>query len=149
MTEKTADPFKSPIAAFPGFNLRAAANAAMTKLSSILNEFDVGISEASILVVVQANPGCRQNEIGWALNIASPNLTPILQKLERRGLIARAPLDGRTNAIELTETGQDSASDCLRAMQDFESFLVEQILPVEESRFNSALQRIVQALSDD
>jgi DNA-binding MarR family transcriptional regulator len=147
MPENTADQFKIPIADFPGFNLRSAANAAMTRLSGILNEFDLGITEASILVIVQANPRCRQIEIGWALNIASPNLTPILQKLERRSLIVRAPLDGRTNAIELTKTGQSSATDCLRAMQDFEAFLVEQIKPLQATDFNTALKSITAASS--
>lgn len=147
MPQDATDHLKVPIADFPGFNLRAAANAAMTKLSEILGGLDLRITEASILVVVQANPGCRQSEIGRALNIASANLTPMLHRLEKRSLISRAPLDGRTNALELTKAGQLKAAECLKAMQDFEAFLVEQIRPLEEADFNTALKTITAALS--
>jgi DNA-binding MarR family transcriptional regulator len=147
MPHDTTDHLKVPIADFPGFNLRAAANAAMTRLSEILGAFDLRITEASILVIVQANPGCRQSDIGRALNIASANLTPMLHKLEKRGLISRIPLDGRTNALDLTKAGHSKAEDCLKAMQDFEAFLVEQIRPLQETDLNSALKSITAALS--
>ena len=147
MHQKSADELTIPFAQFPGFNLRAASNAAMARLSEIIAGLDLKISDASILIVIQANPGCRQSEIGKALNIVSANLTPKLHKLEERGLVSRIRLDGRTNTLKLTRKGTATATACLNAMKAFEAALSEYLSPIKDRDFNSALKRIAAACS--
>lgn len=148
MHQKTADELTIPFAQFPGYNLRAASIAAMARLSEIIAGLDLKISDASILIVIQANPGCRQSEIGKALSIVSANLTPKLQRLEERGLISRSRLDGRANSLKLTRKGAATATACLDAMIAFEAKLAELFAPTKESDLNAVLNRISTGLSD-
>lgn len=138
---------KLPIASFPGYVLRRAASGAMTELTAILAQFDLRIAEASILVLVHANPGCQQSEIGRLLDIVSANLTPRLHRLEKCGLLKRTPLDGRTNAVELTAEGAELAEKVLVEMNAFERRILDIVRPLDENEFMTALHKLVAAFS--
>ncbi len=62
----------------------------------------------AILLVVDANPGCRQAELGAALRIRQPNLVEPLDSLVERGLIVRAPdpRDRRAQVLSLSDAGE-------------------------------------------
>jgi len=59
------------------------------------------------LLVIEANPGCRQADLGVMLRIRQPNLVEPLESLAERGLITRRPdpRDGRAQTLELTTAG--------------------------------------------
>lgn len=123
--------------------MRAASQAAVSRLSEKLIEIGVRLTEASVLVAIQSNPGCRQSQIGQAHHISSANLTPILHQLEKRKLIERKPLDGRTNSLSLTSDGDVMASACLAAMREHEALLIELMAPVDPDDFIAAMTRIM------
>jgi DNA-binding MarR family transcriptional regulator len=60
------------------------------------------------LLVIDANPGCRQSELGPALRIRQPNLVEPLEALAAQGLVSRQadPRDRRAQTLELTSTGR-------------------------------------------
>lgn len=80
-----------------------------------------GISQPqyAILLVIAANPGCRQAELGTALRIRQPNLVEPLESLAARGLIARRadPRDRRAQTLDLTPAGR-ALLDQLRASHE-------------------------------
>jgi DNA-binding MarR family transcriptional regulator len=147
MSQEQGTKVSVPIADFPGFLLRMATAAAMSRLTNSLAELDLRIPEASILVVIHANPGCPQNEIGRALNIVSANLTPILHRLEKRGLVKRTPIDGRTNAIDLTHEGILTVMAALAKMRAFEAEIIDAVAPLDEREFTAALKRLTSVFS--
>ena len=63
-----------------------------------LSEFDVRPAQFSVLVLIGANPGRSQAEIGKALNIERARLAKMLNELERRRWVRRrsAANDGRS-----------------------------------------------------
>jgi DNA-binding MarR family transcriptional regulator len=69
-----------------------------------------GISQLhyAVLLVIDANPGCRQSELGSALRIKQPNLVEPLESLAGRGLIERKadPRDRRAQTLALTADGR-------------------------------------------
>ncbi len=69
-----------------------------------------GISQLlyAILLVVEANPGCRQADLGALLRIRQPNLVEPIDSLISRGLVARAPdpRDRRAQTLSLTAEGE-------------------------------------------
>lgn len=146
MSDQTSDTFTTPIRDFPGYCLRAASQAAISRLSQRLAELDVRLTEASILVAIQANPKCRQSQIGQALQISSANLTPMLHQLEKRRLIQRKPLDGRTNSLTLTKKGDEIASECLFRMREHEERLTELLGPLKVEDFMAAMKRVASAM---
>ena len=70
-----------------------------------------GVSQVqyAALLIIDANPGCRQSELGAALRIKQPNLVEPLESLAARGLIVRAvdPRDRRAQTLGLTPEGRD------------------------------------------
>jgi DNA-binding MarR family transcriptional regulator len=61
----------------------------------------------SALMVIQSNPGIRPGELATALVVKRPNMTKLLDSLERRGWIARQTPkhDGRGVSLVLTVAG--------------------------------------------
>lgn len=65
----------------------------------------------SIVLLIEANPGCRQLEIGVALGILQTNLAKRINLLLQRKLIMRTtdPRDRRARALQLTPRGREFA----------------------------------------
>jgi DNA-binding MarR family transcriptional regulator len=94
-----------PMARFPGYALRRASAGAMAKLAKDLEALALRPTEATVLMVVEANPGVTQSEIGKLLDIARANMAPLASRLHKRHLMARARIDGRSHGLRLTEAG--------------------------------------------
>jgi len=96
----------SPLDGLLGYRLRRASMVLMADLASVLRPFGLSAGEASLLILVGANPGCRQSDVGRALEIKRANLTPLVGRLKARALITDAPIDGRSLSLTLTEEGR-------------------------------------------
>jgi DNA-binding MarR family transcriptional regulator len=75
-----------------------------------LAPFDLRPGQYSLLLMIAANPGRSQAELGDALDIERAGVAKMLNELERRGWIQRlaAVNDGRSHSIFLTPEGQRS-----------------------------------------
>jgi DNA-binding MarR family transcriptional regulator len=74
---------------------------------------EVSQLQYAALLVIDANPGCRQADLGVMLRIRQPNLVEPLESLADRGLIAREPdpRDGRAQTLALTPAGATLLED--------------------------------------
>lgn len=93
-----------------GFLLRKVSVQWVTALHEELAPLDLNPSDATVLIVVAANPGIRQRDIGRMVRIKSANLAPIITKLNKQGHISRQQIDGRSQGISLTEQGSAVAT---------------------------------------
>ncbi len=100
-----AAPLASPLDTLLGYRLRRASMAMMADLLAVLTPLGLSAGEASFLILVGANPGCRQSDVGRALEIKRANLTPLVARMKARGLVADAPIDGRSRSLTLTDSG--------------------------------------------
>jgi DNA-binding MarR family transcriptional regulator len=73
-----------------------------------LSSIDVSPAQFSVLVVISANAGLSQAELGMTLGIERARLVRMLHKLEERGLTQRLPssADARRHELRLTREGQ-------------------------------------------
>ena len=73
-----------------------------------LAAFDIRPAQFSVLVVIEANPGLSQADLGETLGIERARLVRLLDGLEKRGLTRRepSPIDRRSHALYLTEAGR-------------------------------------------
>lgn len=73
-----------------------------------LSAIDISPAQFSVLVVIGANPGLSQAELGATLGIERARLVRMLHRLEQRSLTQRLPssADGRRHALQLTREGQ-------------------------------------------
>lgn len=101
----TARTLLNPIEDMLGYQMRGASLATTSALSDAFDSVGLTMTEAMILRLVLANPGCNQAEIGRALGVKRTNMVPIIAGLVDRGLISRGVADGRTHALYITEEG--------------------------------------------
>jgi DNA-binding MarR family transcriptional regulator len=118
----------------------------MNGLVDRLAPLELTPTEASVLVVVGANAGISQSEIGRLLGIASANMAPLIGRLEQRLLIERSPLDGRSFGVQLTRRGEAAATGVRQAMDAQERYLMQQIPSELRVAFKTALQHVLQKL---
>lgn len=128
-----------PLANRPGYALRRAANAMMGELARRLATIDLRIAEASVLLLLDGRDDATASEIGRVLDIQRANMVPLLARLEEAGLIARRPIDGKSQAVLLTEAGEARrlAADAITAA--FENDLLARIAPEHRAHLVPAL----------
>ncbi|MBU6443462.1 MAG: MarR family transcriptional regulator [Alphaproteobacteria bacterium] len=92
---------------YVGFVLRFAHSAVWSDLVKALQPYDVRPVHYSMLLILNAAPGARQQEIGEALSIQRPNLVALIDEMEERGIVRRQPhpADRRSHALYLTNEG--------------------------------------------
>lgn len=115
------DALVDPLESLLGYQLRRASMAAMTELTSALSGINLRPAEMSILVVVEANPGATQSDVGRCLGIKRANIAPLVASLEERLLVERMPVDGRSQALRLTRAGARAAAQSRKIVAGHES----------------------------
>jgi DNA-binding MarR family transcriptional regulator len=97
---------QGPLPQYVGYALRRAQLAVFQDVIAALAEVDLRPAQFSVLILVDTTPGIVQSRASAALGIQKANFVPLLTELERRGLIDRVAVDGRTNGLFLTRKGR-------------------------------------------
>jgi len=79
------------------------------------------LPRARALMLLGKQDRMTQTELADALEIEGPTLVPLLDSLEKQGLIERRPVDGdrRAKQIALTPAGQEQAAHVNGIVKDF------------------------------
>jgi DNA-binding MarR family transcriptional regulator len=131
-----------PLKNFPGYALRRASAAAMQKLARKFSALDLRPTEASVLLVIEANPNITQSEIGRLLDIAGANLAPLAGRLAQRDLVERVPVDGRSHGLKLSKTGQAVCLRVRKVMKLHEDELLAKIPTAQRASFMAILESL-------
>ena len=116
-----------PLPDLPGYSLRRAANNTAAELSARLAAVELRQSDASALILIGANPGITASALGRQLDIQRANMVPLLKRLEEPGLIARTPINGKAQGLELTESGREKLAAAMAVITAFEAELIARI----------------------
>lgn len=81
------------------------ANTKNTLLGERLRARDLSLAQFDVVAQIGQSEGLMQRDLAGRLLVTEGNITQLLDKLERRGLVARNA-DGRCNRISLTEAGR-------------------------------------------
>lgn len=92
---------------------------------------DIRPAQYSVLVVIAANPGASQSQIAATLGIERARLARLLNRLEKRRLIARleSPSDARSHALRLTRDGNRTLKRAKTLAAAHEARLAETLGP--------------------
>jgi DNA-binding MarR family transcriptional regulator len=131
-----------PLKDYPGYALRRASAAAMQKLAARLAGIDLRPSEATVLLVIEANEDITQSEIGRMLDIAGANMAPLMRRLEDRELVERRAVDGRSQALRLSDSGRTLSAKVRKVFKAHEDELLQRIPCAQRAAFLSVLQAL-------
>lgn len=138
----TTSDFTNPLESLHGYQLRRASNAIMADLARGLEPLGLRPTEASILLLIDANPGITQSEIGRLLGIKRANMVPLSAALERRGLIRREQMDGRSHGLLTTAEGAATCDAARRIIEDHEQRSFSHFSPDQLASLVAALRAI-------
>ena len=104
-------------------------NLQQTALGAGLRDRGLSVAQFDVIAQVGVCEGLTQKELADRLVVTQGNVTQLLQKLERQGLVERPP-SGRCNRLRLTEAGRR---------------IRRAVVPVHES----AIARLFSGLTDE
>lgn len=137
-----------PLKDLPGYALRRVSAAFMARFAARLSRLDLRPAEASVLLVIGANPGVIQSEVGKLLGIVSANMAPLVARLADRELIVREAVDGRSQGLKLSEAGRRVVQKARSIVEELESDLIARIPATERSAFLKVLAALARADED-
>jgi DNA-binding MarR family transcriptional regulator len=120
-------PMKDPLANLPGYVLRRASAAALAELNQQLEPLNLRHADVAFLLLLDSLPGISQSDAGRILDIQRANMVAFVSRLERRDLIARTKLDGRSQALRLTAGGRSMLAKARRVVSRFEASLMNRV----------------------
>jgi DNA-binding MarR family transcriptional regulator len=138
---ETAGAF-GPLDQYLGYALRRAQLAVFQDFIEALAELDLRPAQFSVLAVIDANPGLLQSEACAALGIQKANFVPLLDALQRRGLLRRVARNGRANGLHLTDQGRQLLVRARRLVDRHERRVSGVLSAPERKRLLAALKRI-------
>jgi DNA-binding MarR family transcriptional regulator len=118
---------RDPLQNSAGYSLRRASHAMMAQLAGRLTEVGLKMADASVLMVIEANPAITASAIGRALDIQRANMVPLLKRLEDAGLVERAPIDRKSQGLSLTSAGAARLAQARKVIDAFEAGLLERV----------------------
>ena len=116
-----------PLLSLTGYVLRRASLASQAKLGQRLAPLELRPYEATLLLLVKASPGVTQSEAGRLLDIQRANMVPVVARLAARGLIQRKPVDGRSQGLWVTRSGQSLMQKVQRIVATDEAALMRRV----------------------
>jgi len=97
-----------PLASMPGFQIRRTHLAVMRRFTEALGPEGVAPGQYSLLKLISLNPGRTQSALAATLGFDRSTMVPLLDQLEKRGLVARSRRadNRRNNEVVLTADGE-------------------------------------------
>ncbi len=129
-----------------GYHLRRAEVAAFQSFHAHMDAERVTPAQLGILITIEANPGVNQTRIGKGLGIDRSTLVAMVDGLERRGLLARAPApnDRRSHALKLTRAGEGFLKHLLAPLERHEREIARRLTPAERKTLIALLRRVAE-----
>ncbi len=127
-----------------GFIIYRTALAMRGALKRTLQErgFDITPEQYGILLLLREKEGLSQKEIGDVLFKDKPNISRMLDVLERKRLILRQSTDRRKYAVSLTEEGKRLAEEILPVKLQLQEKTMNGLLAREIETLESLLNKI-------
>jgi DNA-binding MarR family transcriptional regulator len=144
-TKSKSGPHSDPFAQLLGYHLRRLSVLAMNDLTQALAPLGLKPADASVLFAVAAHADITQSDIGRLLGIRRANMTPLIAALERRGLVDRKPVDGRSQGLGLAAKGQAICRQAQSITRRHEERLFGSIPVAERGRLIAQLRALWQS----
>ena len=106
-----------------------------------LRDADLSVAQFDVLAHVGAHEGITQQALAQRLLVTQGNITQLLDKLERRGLIQRCP-EGRLKRLVLTEDGRSLHDRVVPGQEQFQAEQFAALTHAERRQMLSLLRKL-------
>lgn len=127
-----------------GFNLRLAHGAVYRHFTDTFADLGLTQKQVSVLWLVGDHPGMAQIDLGGQLQMDRATTMTIVNRLQERGLLARArsTSDGRKQSLHLTSAGEAMLTKARACIAAHEAWLKARFSSDEVKKLVEMLKRI-------
>lgn len=130
-----------------GYHCRRAFYAVQPFSHKRMTAFKLRPADFAVLSLLKANPGTSQKHIAEGIGVQPPNLTPVIERLEAREMIARerSPQDRRRQIFFLTESGLRLCEKAEKTAFELEDEACKVLSPDEQKQLLHLLKKLYKA----
>lgn len=127
-----------------GYNLRRAQVAVFLDFAAAMAGHEITPGQFGVLVLIDANAGLNQRELGEAMGVDRSTVVAVLDRLEKRGLVQRRPVpsDRRSYALHLSAEGADLLAALVPAVKAHEARIAQGLNASERATLNTLLKKL-------
>jgi DNA-binding MarR family transcriptional regulator len=133
-----------------GFKLRMLDLRLMRSVSERLGRIGLTPASATVLLVLESNPGMPLGRLADTLIVQRPNMTKLVKRMEARKLIGRNASDGdrRRISLGLTATGKRHATKVRAILVEHDASVLSALTPAERTQFMQMIGRMFESLEN-
>ena len=137
-------------AEYPGsviLALHRATHATLHALTTALADLDLPAADIDVLAILADGAGRAVGALATATATRPSTLTSLLDRLIKRGYIAREldPADRRSFLISLTPAGRAVAEHAAAAIADLEREALPTVTPAQRAGFHTVIDALTEA----
>ena len=127
-----------------GYQVRRAQVAVFQHFAAAFAELQLTPGQLGALVLIRDNPGLSQSTLGTALGVDRSTVVPLIDRLEARALVVRAPSprDRRSHALQLSPGGLDMLGRAERRVREHEATIAHRLSEIERQTLLELLAKI-------
>jgi DNA-binding MarR family transcriptional regulator len=129
---------------YVGYQVRRAQAAIFTGLEAALREFDLTPGSFGVLALIRANPGITQVALAAAFGVDKSTMSPVIFRLEKRGLIRREVLanDRRRHALFFEPAAEAAFEAARERVRTFEGSVGARLSKAEQRELARLLVKL-------
>ena len=134
-----------------GYMTNWAGRLLIRTISPKLEAHGMTVGYLPVFFTLTEKPSLTQKQIAEIIGVEQPTMAATLSRMERDGLISRAPnpLDGRSDLVALTPLALRKLSIVEAAVNETNDQAFSLLKPAERKQFLEMIRRIVVALGGD
>ena len=126
-----------------GYQLRLAQLSVFRDFEEHVGVLGVSPGRVGVLALIEANPGVTQSELARAVGLDRSTMVPLLDGLEKRGILERRRgADRRTNGLWLTPSGRRLLVEVKRHIGAHEERIAARLSRTERAQLVTLLRKL-------
>ncbi len=129
---------------YVGYQVRRTQAKIFSEFEATLKDFDFTPGSFGVLTLIRANPGITQVTLAAAFGVDKSTMSPVIFRLEKRGLIRREvlPSDRRCHALFFDEAAEAIFVRAREKIRTFEEGVAERLSRAEQRELNRLLSKL-------
>jgi DNA-binding MarR family transcriptional regulator len=129
---------------YVGYQVRRAQARIFSEFEATLKNLDFTPGSFGVLMLIRANPGITQVALAAAFGVDKSTMSPVIFRLEERGLIRREVLssDRRRHALYFREAAENTFLAAREKVRAFEASIAARLSKAEQRELGRLLGKL-------
>jgi DNA-binding MarR family transcriptional regulator len=129
---------------YVGYQVRRTQAKIFSEFEATLKDFDFTPGSFGVLTLIRANPGITQVTLAAAFGVDKSTMSPVIFRLEKRGLVRREVLasDRRCHALFFQESGEATFLAAREKIRTFEENVAARLSKPEQRELARLLVKL-------